>query len=213
MQDTNNKVYINDPCEYNNEEIHLIVLSNVVKMFINRNVIDSNKNIDKILIPKSNDEYEIKIDSKMIDGSQNILIKIIDQNIQTFNKQSPLATFLSKHIHFHIILIIKNINAKIKDLLLSRYANIEIFLESEMMSCLLDYDLIPEHTLLSEEEKNKVLEEYNTDEKKKKLPKIYVNDPVARYFHASVGQIFRITRYSKSTGYSFTYRYVVSTKK
>ena len=66
---------------------------------------------------------------------------------------------------------------------------------------------VPKHELLSYEDAESVLGEYDT--KKREMPKIFVTDPVAKYFNAQVGQIFRITRPSETSGLAPYYRLVI----
>ncbi len=72
---------------------------------------------------------------------------------------------------------------------------------------LLNHELVPKHEVLSEEEAEKVLEEYGIT--KEELPKIYKNDPVAKAIEAEVGEVLEITRKSPTAGKSKYYRVVV----
>jgi DNA-directed RNA polymerase I, II, and III subunit RPABC1 len=60
---------------------------------------------------------------------------------------------------------------------------------------------------LSDEDTKKVLEEYSA--KKKEMPRIYVTEPVSRYFNAKIGQIFRISRPSETAVESPYHRLVI----
>ncbi|ADB58036.1 DNA-directed RNA polymerase subunit H [Archaeoglobus profundus] len=70
-----------------------------------------------------------------------------------------------------------------------------------------DHILVPKHELLSEEEKEEVLKLLGI--KPEQLPKIRVDDPIAKEIGAKVGDIVRIIRESPTAGVSITYRYVV----
>jgi DNA-directed RNA polymerase I, II, and III subunit RPABC1 len=52
------------------------------------------------------------------------------------------------------------------------------------------------------------MEEYLV--KPKELPRIYVYDPIARYYYAKNGDIFRIERPSLTSGVAVVYRLVVN---
>jgi DNA-directed RNA polymerase subunit H len=70
-----------------------------------------------------------------------------------------------------------------------------------------DHILVPKHELLSEEEKEEVLKLLGV--KPEQLPKIRVDDPIAKEIGAKVGDIIRIIRESPTAGVSIAYRYVV----
>ena len=84
---------------------------------------------------------------------------------------------------------------------------VEVFLEPELMIDITEHDLVPEHRVLSEVEKNEILQRYKLDEKQ--LPRIKTVDPVARYFGMLPGQVCRIVRPSETAGMYVTYRLVV----
>jgi DNA-directed RNA polymerase subunit H len=72
---------------------------------------------------------------------------------------------------------------------------------------ILKHVLVPEHSVLSEEEKKKLLEKYNISEKQ--LPKILANDPVVRKLGAKVGDVIKIIRKSPVAGECVYYRLVI----
>jgi DNA-directed RNA polymerase subunit H len=67
---------------------------------------------------------------------------------------------------------------------------------------------VPKHEVLPEEELESLLKRYNIT--KGQLPKILVNDPVAKKIKAKVGDVVKITRESKTAGKSLVYRVVVA---
>ena len=73
---------------------------------------------------------------------------------------------------------------------------------------LIDHDIVPEHNLLSIEEKNDFKKIYDNDVSN--LPKILLYDPISRYYNSKIGDIFRIKRPNISSGYSIFYRVVVN---
>ena len=75
---------------------------------------------------------------------------------------------------------------------------------------ILKHELVPEHIILNEDEKNELLEKYRI--KPKNLPKILTTDPVAKALNAKEGDILKIIRKSKTAGTSLYYRIVVKKK-
>ncbi len=71
----------------------------------------------------------------------------------------------------------------------------------------LKHEMVPEHIVLSEEEKKEVLEKYNISVKQ--LPKILAKDPVIKAIGAKPGDVIKIVRKSPVAGKSVYYRLVV----
>ncbi len=76
---------------------------------------------------------------------------------------------------------------------------------------ILKHELVPEHIILSENEKKKLLEKFKI--KPKNLPKILTTDPVSKVLNAKEGDILKIIRRSETAGTSTYYRIVVKKKK
>ncbi len=73
----------------------------------------------------------------------------------------------------------------------------------------LEHDLVPLHELISDEEKEKLLEKYNI--RLKQLPRISINDPVIKTIpDAKVGDVVKITRSSVTAGKAIYYRVIVN---
>ena len=70
-----------------------------------------------------------------------------------------------------------------------------------------DHELVPEHVLLSTEESIAVLKTYGIEAPK--LPKIHVDDPVAKEIEAKVGDIIKVIRRSPTAKQSIFYRLVI----
>ncbi len=72
---------------------------------------------------------------------------------------------------------------------------------------ILSHELVPEHTILTKDESQKILSQHNITPKQ--LPKILDTDPVVEIIGAKVGDIIEITRDSPTAGKTKYYRLVI----
>ncbi|MBS3814943.1 MAG: DNA-directed RNA polymerase subunit H [Hadesarchaea archaeon] len=70
-----------------------------------------------------------------------------------------------------------------------------------------EHELVPKHEILSDEEVESLLDEY--DVKAYQFPQISSRDPVAKEIGAEKGDILKVTRESATAGEAVAYRYVI----
>ncbi|ARF09488.1 DNA-directed RNA polymerase subunit 5 [Indivirus ILV1] len=200
--------------EKNNEDIRKTVLTNVVKMLTERGILklENQENNIKTLIDKPTDDniYIITKDKYKEKEKQKIAVKLFMTKIASISKQSPISDFMNKHAAYHKIIIVKSINVKSAQHITSTFSETELFLEHDLMVNLVDCTFVPKYEVIDKDTDDfkNFCEIYLC--KKRNIPKLFINDPMAKYYNLKKGDIVRIIRPSETSGYSSSYRIVVN---
>ncbi|KAM7258827.1 hypothetical protein ACFE04_014568 [Oxalis oulophora] len=83
---------------------------------------------------------------------------------------------------------------------------VEIFKIADLLVNITKHVLKPKHQVLTEQEKQKLLQEYSIDEKQ--LPRLLKKDAIAKYYGLEKGQVVKVTYDDEIIESHFTYRCV-----
>ncbi|KAF7693615.1 DNA-directed RNA polymerases I, II, and III subunit RPABC1 [Cucumispora dikerogammari] len=183
-----------------------IVLHNLHEMLNDRKILVQLESLststtvinNKLLLMFIQDKLSLKMlkeisETNAANGIQHIIL-IVDE------KPSPSILKYIQELR-HVGLMVSNqIDKKNTELF------IEYFTKDELMYNPTHHIYVPQHTLLSDEEKLEILKKYKCSEFE--LPKILETDRICRYFGGRKGQVFKINRKTKEGNQDF-YRLVV----
>jgi len=194
----------------NDSQINEVIIHNIIKMFINRNIIN-NKHLDAYTSLgftniDQNEETFIDLDqeeSKLL-GSDKLRIKFINRKLTTIRKVIDIEEFMDSSDYK--IVVVSSIYPKAEKQIIS-YKNTELFHNTDLLINLIDHVLIPKHFKLSEIEIEQLKNSYNI--KLKNAKRMFIDDPVARYYNLKVNDVVRIERPSINSGIAIDYRVVV----
>lgn len=178
------------------------VIKTLCRIFIERKY--TTKTLDELvgkIMPSINeDEILFTVDDKKYG------IKFINMFLTTIKKEASIENFLSKNTDTHKFIIINKLSDRaIKQIL--EYQNTEVFTIDELLIVIIDHNIVPLHILLTPEEKDKYFSVFNHHPRDMK--KILVNDPIARFYGAKVGDLIKIIRSSITSGKEIDYRMVI----
>ena len=200
--------------EKNNEDIRRTILTNIMKMFTERNLINPENledNIKKIISIHSDDyTYTFDIENYKNEIDKKYIIKIFNQKITAVSKQSGISDFLIKFKDVQKLIVVKSISTKALQHILNNYPKTEIFLENELMINLIENILVPRYEVMDHESDDykTFCEQYQC--KKRNIPKIYIStDPMAKYYNLKKNDIVRVIRPSETSGESAFYRLAI----
>ena len=109
----------------------------------------------------------------------------------------------------HIVVTQFNINKTFRTL--CNTYNIEMFNINSLGVNITKHILVPKHTLITDSETKENVKTKLCLKKWSELPLIRISDPIASYYGAKNGDVFEITRNSKTAGEYISYRYCVPT--
>ena len=191
-----------------NEQLEAII-SNVFKMLQYRKLINkfTNETIKSAIHQiKKKMEYDIKLNVKDRKNDDLYKLIILNEDLERLTSGTDTLSYMSKYPNIHKIIIVNSINKNIELQIMSK-PKTEIFIRSYFMINIAEYKYVPQHILLTDDEKKKVVDEYNIP--LNNYPKIMLSDPMSKYCNANIHDIIKIIRPSAVSGFVFYYRYVI----
>ena len=186
----------------NKKEKLNIVIKTLCRIFVERKYTTKSLDevISKILPSMNDDEMLFTIDNKKYG------IKFINSFLTTIKKEVSIENFLTKNTDTHKFIIINKLSERaIKQII--EYQNTEVFTIDELLIVIIDHNIVPQHILLTPDEKDKYFTVFNHHPKDMK--KILLNDPISRFYGAKVGDLFKIIRSNITSGKEIDYRIVI----
>jgi DNA-directed RNA polymerase I, II, and III subunit RPABC1 len=157
--------------------------------------------------------FKIQLDNyEHLYGKNNdtLIIKFANHKVTSITKASGFNDILTTYKMHPKILIVASINPKLRYQIKideENYKFMEIFLEKELLINIIEHVSQPKFELLSDEETKEVIDVYHA--KKRDMPKMLITDPIAVYYNAKNGQLFRIIRPSETSCQAISYRLVI----
>ena len=206
------------PIEKSYHQQLIDVKTTIVKIFVNRGFIkqeNKEKSIKKLVETENDDmEFILQLDNDKNYNTEiknkKVYIKMFDYKISSINKTSPVGEFISKYEKEYKFVVVQDISTRAEDMIDSYQTQIEIFKFNKLQSDITEHDLVPQHIILNKEEGEEVLEAYRA--RKRDMPLIRSNEPVAKYYNVKPGEIVKILRPSPSTVEIVAYRLVIKSK-
>jgi len=189
-----------------------------LKMLNNRGYI-----VDEAAINMTTDDFKVKFGESVARENLTILVeKTDDPSDQLFVffpddekvGVKPIKTYcqrMKEENVFRAIIVVKvslTPFAKqcVKEMALRGY-RVEYFKDSELLVDITEHKLVPEHIVLTNQQKIELLDRYRL--KPSQLPRIQITDPIARYYGLKQQQVVKIIRPSETAGRYVTYRICV----
>jgi DNA-directed RNA polymerases I, II, and III subunit RPABC1 len=173
------------------------------------------KNRLTILAPHNTNKNE-HIYTMILGDGVKLKKDVLKKILSGVEKLKEVAESLNKDSKIHLLLLIDDSNTmtalklvKAHNATSAEKTNIyiESFYHQQMQINITKHKDVPQHILMTKEDVEAMLKEENVT--KPQLSRILTTDPVARYFGARKGDVFKIVRPSLSAGQTKTYRLVV----
>jgi DNA-directed RNA polymerase subunit H (RpoH/RPB5) len=194
------QVLLNNVLMNNNEKIKES-MKNLLKLFQRRGYFNTS-NEDKI--DKMTNDIKINGKTNLSIGDVKISVYYKDIDLKNISSGSEVDEFLSKNTEFIKFVMLKEFSKKVYKQV-NDYKNSYIFHIFEMLEDIPSKNIVPEHQLLSDSDKEELKKVYDISF----FPKINNTDMMSRYYGAKVGDIFRIKRLNLNSGISTYYRRVI----
>ncbi|KAJ9061469.1 DNA-directed RNA polymerases II 24 kDa polypeptide (RNA polymerase II subunit 5) [Entomophthora muscae] len=141
------------------------------------------------------------------DPNDRLFTKFIDHNsVGTSFIKTIVEKLITENYSRCIIVTSKKLTSaaqKVIDKVAPKYVG-EVFEENELQVNITRHVLVPQHVVLTADEKNILLARYHL--KDTQLPRIQSRDPIARYYGLKRGEVVKIIRASETAGRYLTYR-------
>lgn len=194
------QVLLNNVLMNNNEKIKES-MKNLLKLFQRRGYFNTS-NEDKI--DKMTNDIKMNSKTNLTNNDIKISIYYKDIDLKNISSGSEVDEFLSKNTDFIKFVILKEFSKKVYKQV-NEYKNSYVFHIFEMLEDIPSKNIVPEHQLLSESDKEELKKVFDIS----LFPKINNTDMMSRYYGAKVGDIFRIKRLNLNSGISTYYRRVI----
>ena len=188
--------------ELSNKQINIVICKYTLKMLNRRGLIDNPEEKLQEISDQINNQASIDF---VLNNNEKCSIYMINVKLTSIVNGTPLDEFLKSNLEIHKIVVIKDFTKKVAKQILDDYSNAEFFFEHELLEDIPSKVFIPEHQLLSINEKQELFTKFNENE----LSVIYMTDTMSRYYNAQVGDVFKIIRPSITSGKSIFYRRVI----
>jgi len=137
-----------------------------------------------------------------------------DENVGMKQLREYMAHLVNGSFHSGIMITVKPMTGMAIRLLRGATSlsdgpkgGVEVFIEQDLLVNITKHELVPKHVLLSDEEKQQLLQRYRL--KQTQLPRIQSTDPVAKYLGLRRGAVVKIIRKSETAGRYASYRWVI----
>lgn len=144
--------------------------------------------------------------NNVADKDKSILVYFSDEEKLSLKSLKTLLENTYNQGIFHLIVVLREgISPAAKKFAQDcESLTITIFVEKELLFNITKHKLVPKHRIISESEKESLLK--NKMIKENEMPKILMNDPVAKYLGARKGDVVEIERESETAGKIKTWR-------